>query len=92
MPLEEETVVVRGRTYTVRELTILEALPLLDAGGGQEGDEPDHALSLALFTAACRDDQGEPLDPSTVGAGVYMRLMPVVNRLNSLGEAEPGNE
>lgn len=97
MSLRQEEVIVRGRTYTVRELSVLEILPIMTAHGndGAEDDSDDPSsrsiLSLAIFQASCTDDAGEPMDPELTGAGVYMRLIPVAMRLNALSDAEDGS-
>ena len=90
MELQKETVTVRGETYTVRELSVREFLPLIETHGGSDNKS---GFSIAILEAAVTDSNGLPVSADTIGAGVYMKLVKPAMRLNKVGDSdEEGSE
>jgi hypothetical protein len=74
----EDTIEINGDTYTVRELTMEEGLPLFE--------KKENAKSFnAMIIRAATHKNGKQMDEDEpVTFGVAMKLMPIVFRINGL--------
>lgn len=87
MDLREEKIEIRGETYTVRELSARQIIPLMDSLRDSDGEFQQSEYSIKIFEAACSHD-GVPLQVDNIGGSVYLSLMPVAMRLNGVSSPE----
>lgn len=66
-------------TYHIREVTMEEAMDVIFESDGKLNNRALMELAVTL--------NGESVSPSTVSIGVGMKLLPIVYRLNGLGQA-----
>lgn len=75
-----ELVEVRGQTFQVRRLSMVEGFEIF---ASQAGDGMSSASFNHKLVAACvRDEQGEPIDNMSIG--VAIQLLPHVFRINDI--------
>lgn len=79
---KQETIEIDGVKYTVHELSVREAMPLMKAAD----DEDQMEQQLRLITASVKVN-GQPLkDAGDLGMGVYTQLATLTMKVNGLGD------
>lgn len=92
--LKEETVEVNDTTYTVRELTIGQMLPLMGRMQGEDAEDQQKA-QLDMVSACVHTADGAPLGEAVINLGLstYMMLTKAVLKINGMDDlkGETGN-
>ena len=78
--MKTKDIKIDGKTYQVRELTMEEGMPLLTGASGQ----PDMAAMIRVSTKI----DGKPAKEGDITMSVAMKLLPLVNELNTFVAAE----
>lgn len=85
MALRVETIEINGETYSVRELSARELIPLMELAN-QEADEDGAAkpsYAEAVFQRSVTLD-GASLSLDEIGGSAYLRLLPIAMRVNGM--------
>ena len=81
--MKSKTIDIDGKTYTVREISMEEGMPLINAENGR--------MDVAGLIRASTTINGQPAQPGEISMGTGMKLMPLVMELNSFSGGEAGN-